>query len=76
MLCGGKSTRMGSPKALLPFGPETMLQRETPLIVPIVNSQLITYTLLDARFETPACRLAVPGIVFRLGRHVSKTTCR
>jgi molybdopterin-guanine dinucleotide biosynthesis protein A len=27
VLCGGKSTRMGSPKALLPFGPETMLQR-------------------------------------------------
>jgi CTP:molybdopterin cytidylyltransferase MocA len=27
VLCGGKSTRMGSPKALLPFGVETMLQR-------------------------------------------------
>jgi molybdopterin-guanine dinucleotide biosynthesis protein A len=27
VLCGGKSTRMGTPKALLPFGPETMLQR-------------------------------------------------
>ena len=27
MLCGGKSTRMGTSKALLPFGPETMLQR-------------------------------------------------
>jgi molybdenum cofactor guanylyltransferase len=27
VLAGGKSTRMGTPKALLPFGPETMLQR-------------------------------------------------
>jgi molybdopterin-guanine dinucleotide biosynthesis protein A len=27
VLCGGKSTRMGSSKALLPFGSETMLQR-------------------------------------------------
>jgi molybdenum cofactor guanylyltransferase len=27
VLCGGKSTRMGVPKATLPFGPETMLQR-------------------------------------------------
>src|SRR5262245_36754359 len=27
VLCGGRSTRMGSPKALLPFGSETMLQR-------------------------------------------------
>jgi molybdenum cofactor guanylyltransferase len=26
-LCGGRSTRMGVPKATLPFGPETMLQR-------------------------------------------------
>lgn len=27
VLCGGKSSRMGSSKALLPFGSETMLQR-------------------------------------------------
>ena len=27
VLCGGKSSRMGTSKALLPFGPETMLQR-------------------------------------------------
>lgn len=27
VLCGGRSTRMGTPKALLPFGSETMLQR-------------------------------------------------
>ncbi len=27
VLCGGRSSRMGRPKALLPFGPETLLQR-------------------------------------------------
>jgi len=32
VLCGGKSTRMGSSKALLPFGPETMLQRVVRLL--------------------------------------------
>ena len=32
MLCGGKSTRMGAAKALLPFGPETMLQRVVRLL--------------------------------------------
>ena len=32
MLCGGKSTRMGVAKALLPFGPETMLQRVVRLL--------------------------------------------
>ena len=32
MLCGGKSTRMGASKALLPFGPETMLQRVVRLL--------------------------------------------
>jgi len=32
VLCGGKSTRMGTPKATLPFGPETMLQRVIRLL--------------------------------------------
>jgi molybdopterin-guanine dinucleotide biosynthesis protein A len=40
VLCGGKSTRMGTSKALLPFGPETMLQRVvrmlSDLVAPIV----------------------------------------
>ncbi len=40
VLCGGKSTRMGTPKALLPFGAETMLQRVvrvlSDLVAPIV----------------------------------------
>jgi molybdopterin-guanine dinucleotide biosynthesis protein A len=32
ILCGGKSSRMGSDKATLPFGPELMLQRVVRLI--------------------------------------------
>jgi molybdenum cofactor guanylyltransferase len=32
VLCGGKSSRMGLPKALLPFGPELLLQRVVRLL--------------------------------------------
>lgn len=49
VLCGGKSTRMGSPKPLLPFGPETMLQRvvrllgsvATPIVVVSARDQVL-----------------------------------
>jgi len=37
VLCGGQSTRMGAPKALLPFGPETMLQRVVRLLATTVS---------------------------------------
>jgi molybdenum cofactor guanylyltransferase len=37
VLCGGKSTRMGASKALLPFGPETMLQRVVRLLADVVG---------------------------------------
>jgi molybdopterin-guanine dinucleotide biosynthesis protein A len=37
VLCGGKSTRMGSPKAMLPFGGETMLQRVVRLLTTVVS---------------------------------------
>jgi molybdenum cofactor guanylyltransferase len=37
VLCGGKSTRMGSSKALLPFGSETMLQRIVRLVGEVVS---------------------------------------
>src|SRR5215203_5881674 len=32
ILCGGQSSRMGQPKAWLPFGPERMLQRVVRLV--------------------------------------------
>jgi molybdenum cofactor guanylyltransferase len=37
ILCGGRSTRMGTPKALLAFGPETMLQRVVRLLSTVVS---------------------------------------
>jgi molybdenum cofactor guanylyltransferase len=37
VLCGGKSTRMGMPKATLPFGAETMLQRVVRLLAEVVS---------------------------------------
>jgi len=37
ILCGGKSSRMGFPKALLPFGPELMLQRVVRLLSEVVS---------------------------------------
>lgn len=36
VLCGGRSTRMGTPKATLPFGPETMLQRVVRVLATVV----------------------------------------
>ena len=37
VLCGGKSSRMGTSKALLQFGPETMLQRVVRLLGEVVG---------------------------------------
>lgn len=41
VLCGGKSSRMGSSKALLPFGPETMLQRVVRLVGQVVHPLVV-----------------------------------
>jgi len=37
ILCGGRSTRMGRDKAMLPFGPETMLARVVRLTGEVVD---------------------------------------
>lgn len=37
VLCGGKSSRMGRPKAWLPFGPEVMVQRMVRLLSSVVS---------------------------------------
>jgi molybdopterin-guanine dinucleotide biosynthesis protein A len=41
VLCGGKSTRMGVPKAGLPFGSETMLQRVVRLLGTVVAPVIV-----------------------------------
>jgi molybdenum cofactor guanylyltransferase len=41
VLCGGQSSRMGSSKALLPFGSETMLQRVVRLLSEVVPAIVI-----------------------------------
>lgn len=41
VLAGGKSTRMGTSKAMLPFGPETMLQRVVRLLGSVVSPIVI-----------------------------------
>ena len=46
VLCGGKSTRMGTSKALLPFGPETMLQRVIRLLSEVV-SPIVVVAAID-----------------------------
>jgi molybdopterin-guanine dinucleotide biosynthesis protein A len=41
VLCGGKSTRMGVPKATLPFGSETMLERVVRLLGTVVSPIIV-----------------------------------
>jgi len=53
VLCGGKSTRMGSSKALLPFGPETMLQRVVRLLRSVVSPIVVVAAVDQALPELP-----------------------
>ena len=56
VLCGGKSSRMGSPKALLPFGAETMLQRVVRLLGTIVSPVVV---VAAPQQQLPALPVAV-----------------
>jgi molybdopterin-guanine dinucleotide biosynthesis protein A len=54
VLCGGKSTRMGSSKALLPFGPETMLQRVVRLLSDVVGPIVVVAAVDQELPELPS----------------------
>ena len=41
ILCGGKSSRMGFSKPLLPFGDELMLQRVARILKPLVKTRVV-----------------------------------
>lgn len=41
VLCGGRSTRMGQPKLLLPFGDETMLARVVRIVHGVVSPVVV-----------------------------------
>jgi len=53
VLCGGKSTRMGTPKAMLPFGPETMLQRVVRLLADVVSPIVVVAAVGQPLPELP-----------------------
>jgi molybdopterin-guanine dinucleotide biosynthesis protein A len=53
VLCGGKSTRMGTSKALLPFGPETMLQRVVRILGGIVTPIVVVAAVGQELPELP-----------------------
>jgi len=54
VLCGGRSTRMGTSKALLPFGPETMLQRVVRILTTVVSPIVVVAAPDQAIPELPA----------------------
>ena len=53
VLCGGKSTRMGTSKALLPFGGETMLQRVVRLLADVVSPIVVVAAVDQPLPELP-----------------------
>src|SRR5216684_8854561 len=54
ILCGGRSTRMRSPKALLAFGAETMLQRVVRLLATVVSPIVVVAAPQQPLPELPA----------------------
>jgi molybdopterin-guanine dinucleotide biosynthesis protein A len=54
ILCGGLSTRMGTSKALLPFGAETMLQRVVRLLSTVVSPIVVVAAAEQLLPDMPA----------------------
>jgi molybdopterin-guanine dinucleotide biosynthesis protein A len=57
ILCGGLSTRMGTSKALLAFGPETMLQRVVRVLSTVVSPIVVVAAAGQSLPDLP------PGVV-------------
>lgn len=53
VLCGGRSSRMGSSKAMLPFGPERMLQRVVRLVGEAVPRENIVVVAAEGQDLPP-----------------------
>jgi molybdopterin-guanine dinucleotide biosynthesis protein A len=53
ILCGGQSSRMGLPKATLPFGPELMLQRVYRLLSEVVSPIVVVAAADQSLPEIP-----------------------
>jgi molybdopterin-guanine dinucleotide biosynthesis protein A len=60
VLCGGQSTRMGTSKALLPFGAETMLQRVVRLLSTVVSPIVVVAAAGQPLPDLPADVLVAP----------------
>jgi molybdopterin-guanine dinucleotide biosynthesis protein A len=54
ILCGGRSRRMGTSKALLPFGAETMLQRVVRLLSTVVSPLVVVAAAEQLLPDLPA----------------------
>lgn len=54
VLCGGASRRMGQPKAWLPFGPETLLQRIVRQLSAVVEPLVVVSAAEQALPELPS----------------------
>jgi molybdopterin-guanine dinucleotide biosynthesis protein A len=59
VLCGGKSSRMGAAKAMLPFGPERMLARVVRLLAMAVDPIVVVAATNQELPELPASVLVV-----------------
>ncbi len=58
ILCGGKSSRMGKPKHLLPFGEETVLQRVVRTLSEVTQNVVIVASQDQKLPELPeSCRI-------------------
>jgi molybdopterin-guanine dinucleotide biosynthesis protein A len=62
ILCGGQSTRMGSPKALLPIGPTTMLQFVAERLAKAVTEIVIVAAASQQLPALPNCRVVYDAV--------------